>query len=310
VKPGDTSPIVLVGANGQLGSDLCAELGSEMRNLVALTHHDLELRNHDQVAQTMERLRPGIIVNTAAFHKVEACEEDVEQAFAVNCIAIRNLARVADRLGSYLVHISTDYVFDGESGVPYSEDATPNPINAYGVSKAAGEFFVRNSCRRHLIVRTSGLYGVAGSSGKGGNFIQTMLRLGRRDGVVSVVTDQVLSPTYTLDLARMIWRLVRAEAQGIFHVTNAGSCSWFDFAKLIFKLSELPAEVLPITTDSMGATVKRPRYSVLASTRLGAGGFGSMRPWSQALADYLEATGTTVGEAPGNSSIGVKSAKN
>jgi dTDP-4-dehydrorhamnose reductase len=297
VKSGDTSPIVLLGASGQLGSDLCREFGSVGRQLIPLTHHDVELRNHGQVAQTMERLRPGVIVNTAAFHKVEACEEDVEQAFAVNCIAMRNLARVADRLGSYLVHFSTDYVFDGESDVPYSEGAAPNPINAYGVSKAAGEFFVRNSCRQHLIVRTSGLYGLAGSSGKGGNFIQTMLRLGRRDGVVSVVTDQVLSPTYTVDLARMIWRLVEARAQGVFHVTNTGSCSWHEFARSIFALSGVQAEVRPTTTASMDATVRRPRYSVLVSSRLGRE-FGLMRHWGDALADYLKAEEATVAVRP------------
>ena len=308
--PGDKTPIVLLGANGQLGTDLSRQFQSETRELVALTRQDVDVRSHEQVALTMERLRPGVIVNTAAFHKVEACEDDVEQAFAVNCIAVRNLARVADRLGSYLVHLSTDYVFDGEGRTPYAEDSPPNPINVYGASKAAGEFFVRNSCRRHLIVRSSGLFGLAGSSGKGGNFIQTMLRLGRERGVVSVVTDQILSPTYTADLADMIWRLVAAESQGVYHVTNRDSCSWYEFARSIFELSGVPSEVQPVTTASMNSTVRRPRYSVLANRRLESTGFGLMRPWSQALDSYLQAAGVKLGPGRAALQVGVKGATN
>jgi dTDP-4-dehydrorhamnose reductase len=310
VSSGGRAPVVLIGANGQLGSDLAREFQSNQRPLVAMSRAEIELRDHKQVAHALEALRPSVIVNTAAFHKVEACEADVEQAFAVNCIAVRNLALVADRLGSRLVHLSTDYVFDGESDVPYTEESTPNPINAYGTSKAAGEFFIRSLCRQHLIVRTSGLYGLAGSSGKGGNFVQTMLRLGRDQGAVSVVTDQVLSPTYTLDLARTIWRLVAANAQGLFHVTNSGSCSWNEFARSIFEMSAVPAEVRPVTTASMGAAVRRPRYSVLASRKLDNIGFGVMRPWREALADYLLAAGAAVSQEAAPQRAGVKSAKN
>jgi dTDP-4-dehydrorhamnose reductase len=288
VKALEQRPTVLIGANGQLGSDLARGAGSK-RRLVALCRADLELRDHDQVARTLEAIRPAVIVNTAAFHKVEACETDVEQAFNVNCVAVRNLAQVANSLEARLVHMSTDYVFDGESDVPYAEGAAPNPINAYGNSKVAGEFFVRNICRHHLIIRTSGLYGVAGSSGKGGNFVQTMLKLGRERGRVSVVRDQVLSPTYTYDLANMIWALVDAQAEGLFHVTNRGSCSWFEFARAIFELSGMSVDIQPVTTDEMGGTVRRPRSSVLANARLESSGFELLRPWHEALANYLEA---------------------
>ena len=304
------TPVLLIGANGQLGSDLCREFKLVDSRLVQMTRADLELRNHDQVANVLETVRPRVIINTAAFHKVEACESDVEQAFAVNCIAVRNLALVADRLGACLVHLSTDYVFDGKSVVPYEEKVAPNPINAYGTSKAAGEFFVRSLCRKHLIVRSSGLYGLAGSSGKGGNFIQTMLRLGRQQGVVSVVTDQVLSPTYTLDLARMIWRLIEIEAQGLFHVTNSGSCSWYEFARSIFALSGVQAEVRPIRTDSMATGVRRPSYSVLANSQLEKSGFGPVRPWVEALEDYLQSAGALVGSGTGPLPEEMKSAKN
>jgi len=298
-------PVVVIGANGQLGYDLCElKVGTE-RDVIALKRADVDLRDHPAVDALLESIRPAVIVNTAAFHKLDACEADVEQAFAVNALAVRNLARAAERLGARLVQLSTDYVFDGNSEVPYPEDAAPNPINAYGASKVSGEFFVRNLCSQHLIVRTSGLYGVAGSSGKGGNFVQTMLRLGRDKGVVSVVTDQVLSPTFTRDLAEMIWRLVDADAQGVVHVTNSGSCSWYEFARSIFELSGVPAEVRPTTTSEMGGGPRRPAYSVLANTRLENLGFGLLRAWRAALRTYLEGPGEASQEI-----LGVKSATN
>jgi dTDP-4-dehydrorhamnose reductase len=244
-------------------------------------------------------------VNTAAFHKVEACETDPEQAFAVNCLAVRNLASVADRIGACLVHISTDYVFDGEADTPYPESAMPNPINTYGASKAAGEFFVRNFCRRHLLVRTSGLYGLSGSSGKGGNFVQTMLRIARERGEVSVVNDQTLSPTFTLDLARKIRLLIDDGAEGLFHVTNGGFCSWHEFARAIFALTGQSVETRAVSTSSMGATVKRPRFSALANNKLEDSGFGRLRPWGDALASYLEAIGYAVAAESARGAKGV-----
>jgi dTDP-4-dehydrorhamnose reductase len=295
--------VVVIGANGQLGSDLCRQFALDDRRLVALTRSDLELRDADQVSRTLDAIRPVVIVNTAAFHKIEACETDVLQAFQVNCIAVRNLALVAERLGACLVHLSTDYVFDGESDRPYPEGAVPNPINAYGASKVAGEYFVRNICRRHLVVRTSGLYGAAGSSGKGGNFVQTMLRLGRESGPVSVVSDQVLSPTFTVDLATMMWTLVEAEADGLFHVTNSESCSWYEFARAIFELNGMAVDVQPIATSATGASVRRPRRSVLSNSHLQSTGFGRLRPWRQALASYLALTEAAAGK---RSSIAVR----
>jgi dTDP-4-dehydrorhamnose reductase len=302
--------VALIGANGQLGTDLRKTFPSGAHELIPLGRIDLDVRDHDRTGQILGAIEPAVIVNTAAFHKLEACESDPDQAFAVNTTAVRNLALVADQMGALLVHLSTDYVFDGQATAPYPEDATPNPINVYGTSKLAGEFFVRSQCRNHLIVRTSGLYGLAGSSGKGGNFVQTMLRLGQQKGVVSVVTDQVLSPTYTSDLAQTIWRLVEAQARGVFHVTSSGSCSWYEFARSIFELSGVPAEVLPVTTASTGSTVKRPPYSVLANRRLDSGAFGSMRPWREALADYLLAAEVRVGPRPAPQQVGVKSAEN
>lgn len=288
-----TKPVLLLGANGQLGSDLSRELRSLGWPLIALTRSDVDLRNHDQVFNLASAAKPELIVNTAAFHKVEACEADPQQAFAVNCLAVHNLAQTANRIGACLIHVSTDYVFDGETDVPYAEEASPNPVNVYGTSKLAGELLVRNICERHLLVRTSGLFGIAGSSGKGGNFVQTMLRVGREKGSVSVVTDQTLSPTYTADLAATIRKLIEARATGVFHVTGSGQASWYEFAQAIFEIAGLTVEVRPIATSATNPTVRRPRYSVLLNRRLEAEQFGLLRSWREALGDYLYQSGVT-----------------
>ncbi len=281
-------PIVILGARGQLASDLGRLLEAQGAPLVPLAHSDLDIVNREAVAERLDQLRPWAVVNTAAFHRVEACEEDPQQAFLVNAIAVGHLAQVCHRLGALLVHISTDYVFDGAKGSPYEEIDPPSPINVYGASKAAGEFLVRAQCPEHLIVRTSGLFGLRGSSVKGGNFVETMLRLGREKGEVHVVTDQVLSPTYTPDLAAKIWELMRAGARGTFHITNSGSCSWYQFACSIFQLAGLQVKVHPVTSEFFPNKARRPSFSVLENARLRREGYGLLRPWQEALASYLE----------------------
>ena len=287
--------VAILGANGQLGTDLFQEFASlNGTELVPLNHGDLDVCDHQRVTKTLASTRPDVVINLAAFHKLEACEEDLEKAFAVNCSAVRNLAQVCDGLRARLVHLSSDYVFDGGQRTPYWEGSPLNPLNVYGVSKAAGEYFVRNLCRKHLVIRTSGLYGLAGASGKGGNFVETMLRLGQERGSVSVVTDQVLSPTYTRDLAQMVWRLVEVEVQGVVHVTNSGSCSWHEFAEAIFELVKSAVQVHPITTVASGSSVARPSYSVLDNRRLRDDGIAPLRPWREALQAYLEARKTRI----------------
>lgn len=281
--------VTVLGATGQLGTDLCQQLSALGHEVAALTHRDLEVCDAGDLADRLTEIEPEVVINTAAFHKVEACEEDIERAFAVNCYAVRNLARTCNRIGACLVHMSTDYVFGGEQKTPYREGSPLGPVNVYGVSKAAGEYFVRSLSRRYLLVRSSGLYGIAGSSGKGGNFVETMLRLGRERGAVSVVTDQVLSPTYTWDLASKITELVGAGAEGMFHVTNDWACSWYEFARSIFELADPTVAVRPTTTDQMESAVTRPSYSVLENHRLREKGFATLRPGPEALAAYLKA---------------------
>lgn len=279
--------VAVIGARGQLGSDLCQELGRSGFECLTPSRADLDVCDHARTAIALRSVRPSAIVNLAAFHKVEACEANPEIAFAVNCHAVSNLAKVANDLDALLIHVSTDYVFGGDESVPYAEQSLPNPVNVYGVSKLAGEYFVRNHCRQHLVIRTSGLYGTRGSSGKGGNFVETMLRLGAESGKVSVVNDQVLSPTNTRDLSEMIIRLVQTGATGLFHVTNSGSCSWFEFAQRIFALAGRPVKVTPSPTALSGSTVTRPSFSVLENKRLKDEGYVLLRSWEEALGSYM-----------------------
>jgi dTDP-4-dehydrorhamnose reductase len=284
--------VLVTGASGQLGTDLCKILTDYQ--LIPLTHKDIEIGDMGSVKQAFNKYKPGIIVNTAAYVRVDDCEDEKEKAFQVNYLGARNVAVVAQELGARLVHLSTDYVFGGEAEprtTPYTEFDTPVPLSIYGRSKLAGENLVRHSCLRHFIVRASALFGVAGSSGKGGNFIETMVRLARERDELKVVNDQVFSPTYTGDLARKIAQLIDTECYGIFHVTNRGACSWYEFTVEILKLVGIRTPVVPITSDQYPQKARRPRYSVLDNYHLRLLGMDDMRPWQEALKDYLAARG-------------------
>jgi dTDP-4-dehydrorhamnose reductase len=284
--------VLITGANGQLGTDLCEVLRDF--ELIPLTHKDIEISDMSSMKQAFSKYKPGIIINTAAYVRVDDCEDEKDEAFSVNALGARNVAVVAQELGAKLVHISTDYVFGGEGEprtTPYTEFDTPVPLSIYGKSKLAGENLVRHFCLRHFIVRASGLFGVAGSSGKGGNFIETMLRLSKERDELRVVDDQVFSPTYTKDLARKIAQLMTTDYYGIFHITNRGACSWYEFTTEILKLAGLKTPVVPITSDQYPQKARRPRYSVLDNSHLRLLGMDDMRPWQEALEDYLVARG-------------------
>jgi len=284
--------VAVTGANGQLGTDLCRALHSF--DVIPLTHADIEITDMASVRAAMLKRNPSIIVNTAAYVRVDDCEDEKEKAFQVNALGARNVAVVAQELGARLVHLSTDYVFGGEiepRTTPYTEFDTPVPLSIYGKSKIAGENLVRHFCLKYFIVRASGLFGVAGSSGKGGNFIETMLRLAKERDELKVVNDQIFSPTYTRDLARKIAQLMHTEYYGIFHITNKGACSWYDFTTEILKLAGIKTPVFPITSDQYPQKAKRPRYSVLDNYHLRLLGMDDMRPWQEALKDYLIARG-------------------
>lgn len=277
--------ILIIGANGQLGSDLVRAITAE--EVIALTHKDVEIRNYGATAKVLDAHRPDLVINTAAYHKVDECEKNVAKSFAVNAFSVRNLALCCWKCNAVLVHMSTDYVFDGRKREPYIETDTPNPINVYGMSKLVGEYFVRSILDKYYIVRTSGLYGAAGSSVKRGNFVKLMLRLARERDEIRVVNDQILAPTYTVDLAERIKRLIYTECFGLYHITNTGACSWHEFARKIFELCEIQANLIPITTEEFGAAANRPKYSVLGYHSMRNIGMDDLRSWDEALRAYL-----------------------
>src|SRR5579862_1095123 len=227
--------IALLGANGQLGHDLQPALRSH--EVQALTRKELDVTDFSHTRELLLDTHPDAILNTTAYHRVDDCETQPELAYRVNALAVLNLVRIANDLDAVLVHVSTDYVFDGRAREPYTEDAVPSPLSVYANSKLSGEFLVRGLCKKYFLIRTCGLYGSAGSQGKGGNFVETMIAKASRGESIRVVNDQVITPTYTFDLARQIARVIPLADYGLYHMTNEGSCTWYEFASAIFELS-------------------------------------------------------------------------
>ncbi len=290
--------MLLIGASGQLAQDLHLRFERARDVVVPVTHEQLDIRDATRVREVVAGARPEVIINTAAFHRVDDCEDQQELAFAVNEAGVKNVAQAAELAGAQLVQFSTDYVFDGSKRKPYVEPDEPRPLSVYAKSRLAGEKVVRENCSRYLIVRTCGLYGLAGSRSKSGNFVETMLRLASQGKKLRVVNDQVCTPTSTRDLADHLFPLIHGRAQGMFHLTNAGECSWFHFAQEIFRLSGIDAQLKPTTTEAYAAKAKRPAYSVLDNAQLRASGFADFRPWQEALAEYIrmqQKTGSAVG---------------
>jgi dTDP-4-dehydrorhamnose reductase len=278
--------ILLIGANGQLGSDLVDAL--QGHEVVAATHEILEVTDSARVHQITREHQPQVIINTSAFHKVDVCETEVMQSFNVNAFGVRNLALAARELDATLFHFSTDYVFEGNVRLPRKESDPANPVNAYGVSKLAGEKMAGYLWPKCVIIRTCGLYGHAGSSGKGGNFVELMMKKARNGEAIKVVGDQTLTPTSTRELARKVSDLIGIKAYGLFHITSNGACSWFEFARQIFELARIPADLSETTSASFKSPARRPAYSVLENHRLSSLGLDDLKDWRDALAEYLE----------------------
>jgi dTDP-4-dehydrorhamnose reductase len=250
------------------------------------------------VADAVASSRPDAVVDAAAFHKVELCEEQPARSFSVNAVGALNMARACREQGVRCVYVSTDYVFDGNNPAGYGEDDPTGPVNVYGVSKAAGERLVRLADTESLVVRGSGLFGHAGSSGKGGNFVESMLAKAASGEAISVVNDQTFAPTSTRDMAQRIFLLLERDVPpGIYHVANAGSCSWFEFARAIFELSGIEVDLSPRATGEQ--PVRRPPCSVLLDTKSAALGLPPSRGWREALRWYLENRPARLAEAAG-----------
>jgi dTDP-4-dehydrorhamnose reductase len=282
--------IVLIGPNGQLGTDINKVFSTDPDfTIVPLNHAAVDITDIADAKAIIDSHAPDAVINTAAFHQVDKCEEEVEKTFAVNAAAIKNLAVICKERDIPFVQISTDYVFgiDQERRQPYIETDKPGPVNVYGVSKIAGEMCIQYIAQKYFIVRVAGLFGTAGSSGKGGNFIETMLKIAREKGEVKVKNDEFTSPTYTVDVANNLKALIKNDAYGVYHMTSQGECSWFEFASKIFELTGTKVDCQPVPADNFPTPAKRPRYTVLENAHLKEIGLDQMSRWEDALKKYL-----------------------
>jgi len=277
--------VLLIGYRGQLGSDLHRAFVSE--EMVLAGRDNLPVEDAAAVDAFMQRHRPELVLNCAAFHRVDDCEDQPELAFATNVFAVRNLSLAARQVGAVLVHFSTDYVFDGPRRTPYSEADAPCPKCIYGVSKIAGELMLASLWPKHFIFRVSGLYGYAGSREKGSNFVEMMIGLARQGKPIRVVDDQVLTPTSTQDVAAAVRQVSASDQYGLYHLTNAGQCSWYEFTRTIFESAGLQPDLTPVSSEAFPTRAKRPEYSVLDNSRLRSAGFGDLPDWRDALARYV-----------------------
>ena len=280
--------IAIIGSTGQLGQDLLGVMRAANRfEIVALDHSQIECAELGSVRQALLPINVQAVINCAAFVRVDDCESQAREAFAVNAIGALNIARAAAESGAKCVYISTDYVFDGAQASPYIESDTTAPINVYGASKLAGEHLVRQAAPDWLIVRLASLFGKTGARGKGGNFIEAILAKARQGELLKVVDDILISPTYAHDASRAIAQLIEAGATGIVHAANRGACTWYEFAKTALDLCQLPAPIKAVSCSHFPTPARRPKNSVLASARL-LQEFGISPPhWRDALRAYL-----------------------
>jgi dTDP-4-dehydrorhamnose reductase len=277
--------IAIIGADGQLGSELVKTLSSE--EVAPLFYPDFDITQPEETRAVLRRLEPEVVINTAAYHRVDECEDNPQTSFLVNATAVRDLSLAALDLGFVLVHFSTDYVFDGKKGHPYVEEDQPNPLSVYAVSKLAGEFFVRSLLERYFLVRTCGLYGEASSREKGYNFVDRMITLALEGKTIRVVSDQWVTPTSAAELAERIAELIQTTQFGLYHLTNEGHCTWFQFAQRIFSLAGIDARLESVDTRGFGAKAPRPFYSVLENRKAKDIGLKAFYPWPEALRAYL-----------------------
>lgn len=278
---------LVTGASGQLGQALLGLLGEQV--VWSGGREELDVRDQDAITRVVSQGRPDVVFNAAAYNNVDGAESDAAQALSTNAHGPLLLARACKQAGALLVHVSSDYVFDGTAGRPLTEEDTPRPLSVYGVSKLAGELMVAASGAPYLLVRTSGVFGAGGSRVKGGSFVERMLARGRAGEALRVVSDQVFSPTYAPDLASALLALVETGVRGLFHVVNEGECSWHALAVAALAEAGLGVAVEAIRSDELKSPARRPRSSVLAMGRYRSLGLTPLRPWRAALAEFLRA---------------------
>lgn len=281
--------VAVIGADGQLGTDMCKALENSSHDLIALTIEHIDITDIDKVASVLGDAKPGLVINTAAFHDVPRCEKEPEMAFKVNGIGARNLAMVCNDIDGILMHISTDYVFDGAKRAPYIETDRPVPLNVYANTKLSGEHFVESISKKYYIPRVSGIYGKAPCIGKGGNnFVELMLKLSTSRPEVRVVDDEFLTPTSTVEICRQLLKIIDAQPEyGLYHCTAEGSCSWYEFAKEIFDITKPDIKFNKALPGEFKVDVNRPTYSVLENKHLKDLGINVFKDWREGLREYL-----------------------
>ena len=274
--------ILIIGSNGMLGHDLVDVL-DENHDLILTTSKILDITDKQKTIDFIVDNKPDIVINSAAYTDVDGCEENQDLAFSVNGEGVRNLALGCSEVDCPLVHVSTDYVFNGENTRPWVEDDEIGPISVYGKSKLKGEEAILEILDKFFIIRTAWLYGYNGK-----NFPKTMLELAENHSEITVVYDEVESPTYTPDLAEAISKLIETDYYGIYHITNSESCSWCEFAKYIFEVAGKDVKVIPVTASEFARAAPRPSYSVLENKKWIDNGFEPLRSYKEAIKDYIE----------------------
>jgi len=279
---------VVIGADGQLGSDICEAIKENGDEVIELTISDIDISIESSVETAFSDISADMIINTAAYHNVEACENYPVKAFEVNGLGSLNLANISNKLDMPILHISTDYVFDGEKKKPYIESDLPVPLNVYGNTKLSGEHFISTVAKKYYILRVSGIYGTHQCMAKGYNFVDLMVKLSKERDEVRVVDDEFLTPTYTGEIARQILKIAHSNPKyGLYHVTAEGSCSWYEFAEEIFRLTKSNVVLNKANPGEFAIKINRPKYSVLENEKLKEQDINIMSHWKMGLAEYI-----------------------
>lgn len=279
--------ILIIGKTGQLGSALIEDATALSHEIFAPSKHDLDITNKQSFLTALKLFSPDVVINTAAYHNVPLCEVNQMVAFQVNCIAVKEMAEISSDFNAWFVSFSTDYVFDGKKGEPYTESDTPNPLQIYGLSKLAGEYAAL-SYPKSIILRTCGLYGLQGAASKGGNFVDNRIKDSEKNVRLEVSNDQTVSPTYAEDLSKAVLQLIThpLKESGIYHLVNQGYCTWYEFTKEIFKVLDINIELVPVDRKGKTDNMRRPLFSALKNEKAAKIGI-DLPDWKYALSRYL-----------------------
>lgn len=280
--------VLLIGHNGQLGTDINLYFSDRGVDVIGIDQPDIDVCSLESCEKNILPEKPDIVINTAAFHVVDLCEDEAMKTFEVNVLGIKNVVNVCNQLDIPIMHFSTDFVFGGDKSEPYTEEDCPNPLSIYAISRLAGEHTVKYLTDKFYLVRLCGLYGMASCFGKGYNFVEMMLKMASEGKDIKVVDDQVLTPTYTKDVSEKLYELIEKGKYGVYHMTNTGSCSWYEFAREIFSIANIRPKLSPVSSEEFNSKAKRPAYSVLDNYNLRKAGIKDLRDWKEALRDYMD----------------------